>query len=71
MSTNNRIGRNPFDKKLSKALHEASPDLVLKTSDKKVEEQIIGELIDLPEENWQPLTMVPAQFFKQVISRWI
>lgn len=110
MSTSNRIGRNPFDKKPSTSLKAAKPSenpgtskskKVLKTSDKKteaatafsapdlataqismfesaaaihsaiVEEQIIGELIDLPEENWQPLTMVPAQFIRQVISRWI
>lgn len=72
MSTNNRIGRNPFDKKpkafeasqIQKPTQSSEP--VLKLSDKKVEaeEQIIGELIDLPEESWQPLSMVPSQFIK-------
>jgi hypothetical protein len=132
MSTNNRIGRNPFDKKpkashlapesskaaqspeitpskktapstktkkakkLGNASEAVQPEFVLKVSDKKAEaatkhesalnpetsiqldaqvgepeEQIIGELIDLPEENWQPLTAVPAQFIKQLLSRWI
>jgi hypothetical protein len=55
----------------------ASSKSILKVSDKKTEEnkkseeKIIGELIDLPEENWQPLSMVPAQFIKQLFSRWL
>ncbi|MFL5815452.1 MAG: hypothetical protein ACJ763_17890 [Bdellovibrionia bacterium] len=126
MSTNNRIGRNPFDKKPKASIPAAQspastqtvktgqpqktakskksvktsetvqPEFVLKVSDKKTETakkiesfqnletsdqlsaktaeseaQIIGELIDLPEESWQPLTAVPSQFIKQLLSRWI
>lgn len=102
MSTNNRIGRNPFEKanKLSMAVTPEKAEKpstsdkskkVLKTSNNKAkksspsafviqetapaaqaqEDQIIGELIELPEESWQPLTAAPAGFIKQLFARWL
>jgi hypothetical protein len=71
-----RVGRNPFDKKQNASHGEtatATASAPSVTTEEKIipEEQIIGELIDLAEENWQPLTAVPSPFLKQIFARWM
>ncbi len=91
-ASDNRLGRNPFDKKskpskastsmpaekaskakkASSSNKPATPITVTATAAKSIQkEQIIGEMIDLPEETWQPLTFAPAGLLKELLARWL
>jgi len=65
-----RVGRNPFNKKPN-ASHGETTTATASAPSETTEEQIIGELIDLAEESWQPLTAVPSPFLKQIFARWM